>query len=141
MWQNAHFQDLTPLLAAVCIAAAACSTPRVGAPEGSYTPARLAVVAAGSSGPVDCAIVRPEFFTANGVKPMLGRFFIASEYTAGQPGVVVLSRQYWDLRFQSRPEIIGTNIEVDGRQRVIIGVAPAEFQPDRAGLLWIPKTD
>jgi hypothetical protein len=124
---------------------AACSEPRpqpprrIGAPDGSYVPTRLTVVKAGTSEEIDGAIVTPRFFTAAGLRPLLGRFFIDGDYVSGPRGVAVLSHGYWVERFQSAPSVIGSAIEIDGRSLVIVGVAPPAFQPDRGGVLWIPK--
>jgi len=120
----------------------ACSgTPEptdITAPSGSYVPARLTVVVRGASEVVDGAHVTPRFFAVNDLKPELGRFFIEADHRSPQPGVAVLSHRYWVDRFHADSAIIGSTIDVDGQRRLIIGVAPPIFQPNRAGSLWIP---
>lgn len=110
-----------------------------GAPRDSFTAGRFTVVIDGASDSLEGAAVTPEFFSTEGVQPMLGRLFIAPEYGSATAAVAVLSHGYWVDRFRSAPTAIGTSIEVDGRSRVIVGVTPPAFRPDGAGRLWIPK--
>ena len=129
---------VAPILA--CMACAVFQVEkRVGAPEGSYTPARLAVVVKGASEMLDGAAVTPEFFAAEKITPFLGRFFVDAEYGSVPQSVAVLSHRCWVDRFDSAPAVVGTAVQVDGKPRVIVGVAPPRFEPDRAGSLWIPK--
>jgi hypothetical protein len=112
---------------------------RIGAPDGSYVPTPLTVTIRGSSEVVDGAIVTPRFFTARDLMPLVGRFFVDGDYVSGPTGVAVLSHRYWVERFQSAPNVIGSAVEVGGRSLIVVGVAPPTFQPDRGGVLWIPK--
>jgi hypothetical protein len=125
------------------LAWAACSGPqqprRIGAPDGSYVPTPLTVTIKGTAEVIDGAIVTPRFFTAEDLKPLLGRFFVDGDYESGPGSVAVLSHRYWVERFQSAPGVIGSAVEIEGRSLVIVGVAPPTFQPDRGGALWIPK--
>jgi hypothetical protein len=112
--------------------------PRIGAPEGSFTPAKFSVKVGEVTETVDGAVVTAQFLSAGNVI-LLGRGFVEPDNAAGAQGVAVLSHRYWTERFQSAPTVIGTKIVVDGRPRLIVGVAQPAFDPDRAGLLWIPK--
>jgi hypothetical protein len=112
---------------------------RIGAPDGSYAPMRLTIAIDGTSEVIDGAVVTPQFFTAENLKPLLGRFFVDGDFASGPKGVAVLSHRYWVDRFQSAPGVIGSVVEIEGRSLVIIGVAPPTFLPDRGGSLWIPK--
>ena len=76
---------------------------------------------------------------ALGVTPALGRFFRAEEAVAGNNGVVVLSDRFWRSKFNGDPDAIGRTLQIDGRTREVIGVAPPSFYfPDRDALLWTP---
>jgi MacB-like periplasmic core domain len=110
----------------------------VSPPEGTYTPARFEVVAEGVTGPVDGAMVTPDFFAVSQTRPLLGRFLTTEEFTAPSP-VAVISHRYWVERFRSNPAAIGSQVQVDGRQTTIVGVAPPHFQTRKDTLLWIPK--
>lgn len=84
------------------------------------------------------AAVSPEFFEASGVRPMLGRTFIENDYAAGGVATVVLAHDLWAARFESSPEIIGRQLEIDGRQATVVGVMPAGFRFPGETQLWVP---
>ena len=127
---------------ALIVALGGCAAPRkVGAPKDSYTPASFKVSSGGVEETIQGSAVSAPFFAAEQVKPLLGRFFIAdAEYAPSPHEVAVLNHRYWVERFQSAPAVIGSKIVVDGRSRVIVGVAPPTFDPEGAGMIWIPKT-
>ena len=121
---------------AVTVLTGCMPPPKFGAPKDSYTPATFKVKVGDSEDTVAGAAVTAPFFSA--VKPQLGRSLLPVEFAGGGAGVAVLSQHFWVERFQSSPAVIGQRIEVDGRSRTIVGVMPAEFEPDGAGLVWIP---
>src|SRR5262245_16004094 len=112
--------------ALVVFALSGCTPPppKLGAPQDSYTPATFKVKIADSDEAVAGAAVTARFFSAEGVRPMLGRSLVEPDFAKGSPGVAVLHHRYWVERFQSSPTVIGSNIVVDGRPHVIVGVAP-----------------
>jgi MacB-like periplasmic core domain len=119
---------------------AGCTQPRtLGAPQGSYTPGTFTVKIAETEAAVAGAAVTTEFFTAEGVRPLLGRSFVEPDFAKERAAVAILNHRYWVEQFQSSPAVIGSKIVVDGRPHVIVGVAPPAFQPEGAGLIWIPK--
>lgn len=85
------------------------------------------------------AMVSREFFTASNVRPLLGRFFLPSEYDSiGQP-VVVISDKLWRRRFSAAPQVIGTRVQLNGRAVTIIGVAPPGFEWPTGAAVWLPR--
>lgn len=82
------------------------------------------------------ATVTPGFFAATGIQPFLGRFVIDADEGGSAPAVAVLSHDLWAERFGSSPGIIGRQIELDGRQFTVVGVAPPGFRFRGAALLW-----
>jgi len=62
-----------------------------------------------------------------GVKPGLGRLFTRQDDTAGAAETVMLSYGYWQRKFGGAASVIGSNINVDGKPRQIIGVLPKGF--------------
>jgi putative ABC transport system permease protein len=88
------------------------------------------------------------FFSVLGVKPFLGRTFLAEEETLGKDHEVVLSYGLWQSRYGGDPSLVGKTITVDGAEFAVIGVMPREFEwqfwsgPRK---LWVPvgytKTD
>ena len=136
MWSRT---SLTVLGTLAVIGIAGCAEPKLGAPAGSYTAATFKLKVANADDIVDGAAVTPQFFAAEGVRPLLGRFFTAEDSPPGGYGAAVLSHRYWTEQLRSDPAAIGASLVVDGRQHVIVGVAPPAFQPEGAGLIWIPK--
>jgi predicted permease len=68
-------------------------------------------------------------FASLGLKPVLGRLILPSE--AGMPGsdpVLVLGYSYWQERFGGDPDILGTQVSIDGHPLTVVGVAPKGFR-------------
>jgi len=72
--------------------------------------------------------VTSNYFSALGVKPALGRFFLPGDgETPGTPLLVVLGNSYWQMNFGSDPSVVGKQVEVNGQPATIIGVTPKDF--------------
>ena len=65
---------------------------------------------------VDTGVVSHNFFDVLGVKPILGRTFVASDEGPSAPAVLVLSHSYWKSRFAADPTIVG-QVLADERSR------------------------
>src|SRR5438105_6851013 len=78
--------------------------------------------------------VSKDFFATLGVRPALGRDFLAEEDQIGGPSVALLSHGYWMRRFGSDPGVVGRTIALDGRPTAIVGVLPASFR-------WLSTVD
>lgn len=63
-----------------------------------------------------------------GVKPSLGRPFLASEFTPDGERIVLLSHSLWQRRFGARSDIIGQTITANGQACTVIGVLPAQLK-------------
>jgi predicted permease len=73
-----------------------------------------------------------------GVKPILGRGFIASDEVPGAAPVVLLGETLWRNDFHADPHIVGRAVQVDGEPATVIGVLPADFGFPQASHLWVP---
>src|SRR5688500_17969870 len=95
---------------------AALTTPNVAVGVGeSARERRVGAVSAGFWG----------FFAA---RPVLGRFFTASEDTTPRGAdVAVLSHGYWQSEFGGAPDVLGKTVQVENFPATIIGVAPKGF--------------
>jgi predicted permease len=83
--------------------------------------------------------VTTDFFALLGVKPLLGRTFLAEEETPGRDQVVVLSHHLWVERFGADSAVIGRNVELNSRPATIIGVMPPSFSLSVSSEeLWAP---
>jgi predicted permease len=72
--------------------------------------------------------VTDNYFSALGVQPALGRFFLPGEgETPGSPLLVVLGNSYWQKNFGSDLGVVGKQVLVNGHPGTIIGVAPRDF--------------
>ena len=104
--------------------------------------AQLHVVANGDSEEVRGAFVSANYFSLLGVQPRLGRTFTPDEDIApDRDAVVVISSQLWETSFGSNPAALGSEIHINRIPFKIIGIAPAGFYGDIAGMpaqVWIP---
>ena len=78
------------------------------------------------------------YFTAFGVKPLLGSGFSLENEKPGQDQVTVLSHGLWQKRFAGDPEIINKTITLDGKTFQVIGVMPPNVGLPQAADFWIP---
>src|SRR5712692_7904306 len=93
-------------------------------------------------GLVQSQLVSGNFFSALGVKLVLGRTFLPEEDRVPPPHlVIVLSRAFWQRHLGSDPAILGKTLTLNGADFTVVGVAPAGFtgiivgnEPD----LWAP---
>jgi putative ABC transport system permease protein len=73
-----------------------------------------------------------------GVKPILGRGFIASDDVAGAAPVVLLGEPLWRRGFHADPHVVGRAVQVNGEPATVVGVLPADFGFPQASQLWMP---
>jgi len=84
------------------------------------------------------ALVTENYLDVFGVKPALGRTFLAGEDQEGRDRVVVLSHGLWVRRFGGDPSIINKSVTLDSQNFVVIGVMPPQFQYPSGAELWKP---
>jgi predicted permease len=83
--------------------------------------------------------VSASFFEVLGIKPMLGRGFLAEEEQAGRNRVVIMNHDLWQRRFGADRSVIGRRISLSGVLFEVIGVLPPSFRfPNEELALWIP---
>ena len=94
----------------------------------AYQDVALALGSGGEPERVRGMLVSGNYFRVLGLVPAAGRFFVPEEDRdpSAHP-VVVLSHGLWRRRFGSDPGIVGTDITVNGRRFMVVGVAPAGF--------------
>ena len=85
------------------------------------------------------ARVNSTFFEILGVKPLLGRTFVADDDPVGTAHVAVLSYGLWLRRFGSDPHILGRQLTLDGNSYTIVGVTQKGFQYPNTAELWLPS--
>jgi predicted permease len=72
--------------------------------------------------------VTGNYFSALGVKPLLGRLLLPGEgEKPGEGLLVVLGYAFWQKRFGGDAAIVGKRVLINGQPATIIGVTPREF--------------
>ena len=78
------------------------------------------------------------FFQVLGVRPQLGREFIADEDRSGGAAAVILSHSLWQRYFHDDASVIGRGVLLRGEPFTVVGVMPAGFRSDPDAELWTP---
>ncbi|MGV3707297.1 MAG: ADOP family duplicated permease [Gemmatimonas sp.] len=78
-------------------------------------------------------------FDVLGVQPRLGRAFTEAQDRPNAEPVVIISDNLWRNTFASDAQIVGKQIDVQGRKRLVVGVAPPGFDlHDTRADVWMP---
>jgi len=105
---------------------------------------QASIATSGDAQMVDGMRVTPEFFSVLGVAPMLGRMFTDAEDQSAERDVVVLGAGLWRRQFGADPNVIGRKLDINGRDRTVIGVLPDSFRAPSYGNaavapeIWVP---
>ncbi len=83
-------------------------------------------------------MVAEGFLESLGVRPVLGRLFTAEDFISGDP-VLLLSEASWVERFGADPDIVGSEIVLDGQARVVLGIMPSRLQFPGEVEVWTPR--
>lgn len=73
---------------------------------------------------IQTGVVSANFFDVLGVKPLLGRAFVAADEQHGAEAVLVLSHEYWERSHHRDPAIVGKQFAMNNRPHTVIGVLP-----------------
>ncbi len=84
------------------------------------------------------AEVSPEFFRVLGVRPLLGRDFVAEEEQPGHDATVILGEDLWRRRFGADPRLVGRTLLLNGIRREVVGVMPHGFRHPYLAEVWVP---
>ncbi len=102
----------------------------------------LTLTGEGEAVVVEAAAVDAGYFETFGVRPLLGRPFLAEETEPARAGVVLLGHAFWRSRFGGDPSVVGRRIRLSGydhETREVIGVMPAGHDgPFQSADAWIP---
>jgi len=82
--------------------------------------------------------VTGDYFRLFGAPLVAGRTFTAAEDSPNGGRVAVLSYGLWKRRFGGNPDIVGTNIQLNGQPYLVVGVIGHEFVTETAADLWLP---
>jgi len=73
---------------------------------------------------VNTGVVSHNFFDVLGIRPILGRTFVADDDKPGANAVLVLSYTYWQSRFGGDASIVGQVFQMNDRPHTVVGVLP-----------------
>jgi len=106
---------------------------------GLYAENELEYATVESREPVKTACVTATVFQMLKTEPIRGRVFSLEEDRVDGPGVAVVSSSFWRNRVAAREDILGQQIILKGRPRIVIGVLPSSFSfPSKAVEIWVP---
>ncbi len=94
----------------------------------AYAPYPVGLSVDGRAHQITVSCVSGNYFSALGLKPVLGRLFLPGEgESRGDAPYLVLAYSYWQTRFGGDRSVIGKEVRVDGKPATIVGVAPEGF--------------
>jgi len=82
--------------------------------------------------------VTANMFTLLGVRPFLGRDFVAADDQPGATPVALLRYDLWQGAFGADPGVVGRSVRINGVPATIIGVMPRGFSFPSDQSLWVP---
>lgn len=80
-----------------------------------------------------------DFFSLFEIPPILGRTLTPQDSTQGNDHVLVLGYGLWKRSFGADPHVIGKDVVLNDERFTVVGVMPANFNPDGYGELWLPS--
>lgn len=82
--------------------------------------------------------ITANFFRTLGVKPTLGRDFLAEEDEPGGRRVLLLSHRLWERRFGADPAVVGRTVPLNGHGHVVVGVLPPRVVAYEQAQAFVP---
>ena len=83
-------------------------------------------------------LVTANFLDALGMKPIMGRNFLAEENQPGKDAVAIITHSLWQRRFGGDPNILNKTITVNSVARTIVGVMPERFNFPKSAEVYGP---
>jgi predicted permease len=96
------------------------------------------VVGGSEAARVEVGHVSREFHDAIGVRPLLGREFLAEEQAPGAPPAVLISYRFWQRYLGGAPDFASRSLRVGDRVSGIVGVMPPGFDYPDGAEVWTP---
>jgi putative ABC transport system permease protein len=86
----------------------------------------------------DCAEITANGLSLAGMRPLMGRDFVAADETPGATPVLIFGYHVWRDRYGSDAAIVGKTVRLDEISRVVIGVMPAGRRFPEESDVWVP---
>jgi putative ABC transport system permease protein len=101
--------------------------------------AQVAMAAGAEPVKLQAAAVSAELFDCLGVKPVLGRLFVADDDKPGRAKIAIISHRLWQNRLGAEPDVVGSSITINEKPFTVAGVLPPEFHfPTDLVDIWVP---
>jgi len=71
--------------------------------------------------------ITSDFFSILGVLPVRGRFFAKGEDAIGGKPIALIGEDLWKRRFSGATDVVGSSLDLDGKDYTIVGVVPRGF--------------
>jgi predicted permease len=84
------------------------------------------------------AQITSNFFDVLGLPPALGRNFSSEEGRDAAANVAIICDDFWRHSLNSRSDVLGSTIMIDGTPCTIIGVMPKAFRHPYRASIWLP---
>lgn len=94
----------------------------------------------GVGGPLRAAYITPNAFALLGLSGAIGRGLTDSDALPGAPPVVVVSDDVWRSRLGASADVLGTDVQIAGVSRTIVGVMPPGVRFPIREEVWIPES-
>ena len=107
----------------------------------AYTGSTAALSGVDASKQITGVVASGDIFRVLLTKPLMGRLLAPEDEQPGGAPVVVISHGLWQRSFGGDPQIVGRVIKLDGRDRQVVGVTPADFRFEfvtGATDFWLP---
>jgi putative ABC transport system permease protein len=75
-----------------------------------------------------CISIQADFLPMLGISPVLGHNFLPYEDQPGGPRVALISNSLWSGHYNSDPDILNREINIDGRMTRVVGVLSKGFE-------------
>lgn len=93
-----------------------------------YARGSFILTGAGEPLRVQSCEISADLFSVLGVKPLIGRSFLAADERPGQDRVALISHGLWQSRFGGNHALLNQQITLDGLSYTVAGVMPKGFE-------------
>jgi predicted permease len=83
-------------------------------------------------------MISADLFSMLGVKLALGRNIRAEEDLPGAPPVAIIGDGLWKRKFGASPDVLGKNLNLNGKSYTVIGVAPSRLPVFSPSDVYVP---
>jgi putative ABC transport system permease protein len=106
---------------------------------GAFTTGQANLTAPDRPRRVNSASGTADLFRTLGVNPLHGRTFDVAETRPNSAVVAMLSYELWQSAFGGSTQTVGSQVDINGRRRTIVGIMPPRFDvADAKAEVWLP---